>query len=210
MIERESIRQMPLKSVQQLNGFSRDLGLSLSPWNEDLQHLWQLGILRADVVVSKEALEMGSVVYIDRSERGEHQYADVRECVSNSEGLANAVNDLGVMPEGIYLAFHPFRYYVVYRIQKELVPPISSFQILKSTTGCRRSLDQFIDAIQKRTASDKFRADVRRWNEITSLAVAVEPFTYSKVFGYYKSPHPDFKKEEEFFGDKAFSFQGVR
>ena len=210
MIERDSIRQMELKSLQQFNGFSRDLGLSLSPWNEDLQHLWQLGILRADVVVTKEPLEMENVVYIGRSERGENQYADLRDCESKTEGLANAVNELGVMPRGMYLGFHPFRYYVVYRTQKELVPPISSFQILKSTTGCRRALDQFIDTIQTRTASEKFKADVRRWNEITSLALAVEPFTYSKVFGYYKFPDPNFKKQEEFYSDQRAQYEDCK
>lgn len=49
MIEREFIRQLPLKSLQEFNRLVRDLGVGLSPWSEeDTQHLWQLGILRAD------------------------------------------------------------------------------------------------------------------------------------------------------------------
>jgi gamma-glutamylcyclotransferase (GGCT)/AIG2-like uncharacterized protein YtfP len=209
MVERQSIRQMPLKTLEELNKSIRELGLILSPFNEDVRHLWQLGILRADVVVTRDSIDMDGLVFIG-SEGDENRYADMRDCVSKTNGLADVVKDLGVLPADIYPLFHPFRYYVVYRIEEELIPRINAFQILKSTTGCRRALDQFIDTIQTRTASEKFRADVRRWNEITSLAVAVEPFTYGKVFGYYKFPDPNFKKEEEFYSDQRAQYEDCK
>jgi hypothetical protein len=134
LIEREFIRQMPLMSLQQLDRLVRELGVGASPWNEeDTQHLWQLGILRADFVVTREPLDVEGMVFIGRSKGGEYRYADTRECVRRSNGLANVVEDLGDLPAGAYLAFHPFRYYVVYRIEQELIPRVSSFQILRST-----------------------------------------------------------------------------
>jgi hypothetical protein len=68
MIERQFIRQMQLKPLPELNRFARDLELGLSPWNEDVQHFWQLGILRADLVISKEPLEIEGIVLIEKNE----------------------------------------------------------------------------------------------------------------------------------------------
>jgi hypothetical protein len=76
------------------------------------QPLWQLGILRADFVVTREPLDLEGMVFKGRSNGGEYRYADTRECVRRNNGLANVVEDLGDLPDVIYLAFHPFRYYV--------------------------------------------------------------------------------------------------
>ena len=123
-----------------------------------------------------------------------------------SNGLAN----VGDLPASAYLAFHPFRYYVVYRIEQELIPRVSSFQILHSTSGCRNAVERFMEGVEEKTASDKFQARVRRWNEITSLAVAVEPFTFNRVFGYFKTPHTDFKKEEEFYSELRTQYEDCK
>lgn len=211
LIEREFIRQMPLMSLQQLDRLVRELGVGASPWNEeDTQHLWQLGILRADFVVTREPVDLEGMVFLGRSKGGEYRYADKRECLRRSNGLGNVVEDLGDLPAGAYLAFHPFRYYVVYRIEQELIPRVSSFQILRSTSGCRNAVERFMAGFEEKTASDKFQARVRRWNEITSLAVAVEPFTFNRVFGYFKTPHTDFKKEEEFYSELRTQYEDCK
>jgi hypothetical protein len=68
MIEREFIRQMPLKSLQEFDRLVRELEVGASPWNEeDTKHLWQLGILRADFVVTREPLDLEGMVFIGRS-----------------------------------------------------------------------------------------------------------------------------------------------
>ncbi len=199
IIERDFIRQMQLRSLQDLNRWARDLGVGLSPWNEDVQHLWQIGILRADALVSKQPLDIEGIVLIEQNDRGENLYADVRDCVSKIEGLGDVVKDLGGLPDTVYLMFHPFRYYVLYRIQQELTLQVDNFQILRSATSYQKNVDRFLPSFNEKTADERFRTRVRRWNEIVSLAVAVEPFTHSKLFGYYKLPHPDFRDEGEFY-----------
>jgi hypothetical protein len=77
------------------------------------------------------------------------------------------------MADGPYLMFHPFRYYVLYRIAQELIPRVESFQILRSTSGYQRVYERFIASFNEKTADEKFTLAVRRWNEIVSLAVAV-------------------------------------
>jgi gamma-glutamylcyclotransferase (GGCT)/AIG2-like uncharacterized protein YtfP len=164
------------------------MGVGLSPWNEDVERLWQIGILRADFLISKQPLDIEGIVFIDQTQGGENLYADVRDCVSKTEGLGNVIKSLGAMPDDAYLMFHPFRYYVIYRIEQILIPSVPSFQLLSSTSSCQKNIEQFIASFNKKTADEGFRAKVRRWNEITSLAVAVEPFTFNKLFGYYKVP----------------------
>jgi hypothetical protein len=72
--EREFIRQMPLKSLQEFDRLVRELGVGASPWNEeDTQRLWQLGILRADLVVTREPVDLKGIVLIGRSKGGEYR-----------------------------------------------------------------------------------------------------------------------------------------
>jgi hypothetical protein len=155
-------------------------------------------------------MDLEGMVFIGRSPGGEYRYADMRECVRRSNGLGNVVEDLGDVPANIYLAFHPFRYYVVYRIEQELIPRVSSFRILRSTSGCQDAVERFLERFEQETASDKFQARVRRWNEITSLAVAVEPFTFNGLFGYFKTPHSDFKKEDEFYSELRTQYEDCK
>jgi gamma-glutamylcyclotransferase (GGCT)/AIG2-like uncharacterized protein YtfP len=198
-VGRPSIRQMRFLSVSNLNRLARDRGVELSPWDEDLERFWQVGVLRADLLSSKKPLETEGLVFIQQSEAGENLYADVRDCVKKAEGLGGVFKDVGDMPDNTYLMFHPFRYYVLCRIAQELIPRVESLQILRSTAGYQRVIEWFIASFNEKTADESFRARVRRWNEITSLAVAVEPFTYSKVFGYYKVPITYDDNEEGFY-----------
>lgn len=198
-IQRSFIRQMRFLSVQDLDRLARDRGVGLSPWNEDVQLLWQIGVLRADLLVSRQHMNMAGLVFIQQSEGGEYLYADVRDCVNRTEGLGNVFADIEGMADGAYLMFHPFRYYVLYRITQELIPRVEGLQILRSTAGYQRVHERFIASFNEKTADEKFTLAVRRWNEIVSLAVAVEPFTYSRVFGYSKVPVTYDNNEEGFY-----------
>jgi gamma-glutamylcyclotransferase (GGCT)/AIG2-like uncharacterized protein YtfP len=199
IVERQFIRQMNLLSVQGLNTLAKDRGVDLSPHNDDVERLWQMGVLRADLIVSKQQLDIEGLVFIQQNDSGHYVYTDTRDCVNKTDGLGSIYPDLTGMPYGAYLMFHPFRYYVLYRIEQELVPRINSFQILRSATGCQRIVESFIESFNEKTSDERFRARVRRWNEIVSLAVAVEPFTHSKVFGYYKVPVTYDEKEQDFY-----------
>jgi hypothetical protein len=197
--ERRFIRQMSFLPVQALNTLARDRGVGLSPFNEDVERLWQIGALRADLVVGRQQLDIEGLIFVGHDERGEYLYADVRDCVSRAEGLGNVLTTLGGMPANAYLMFHPFRYYVLSRVEQELVPHIGSLQILSSTTGLQKAVERFIASFNEKTADERFRSRVRRWNEVVSLAVAVEPFAFSRVFGYYKVPVTYDNNEEEFY-----------
>lgn len=102
-IERAFIRQMNLLSIQGLNSLAKDRGVDLSPHYEDLERLWQMGGLRADLIVSKQQLDIAGLVFIQRNEGGDYLYADVRDCVNRAEGLGSVFADIGAIPDGAYL-----------------------------------------------------------------------------------------------------------
>lgn len=208
IVERQFIRQMPLKSLQDMNRFARDLGIGLSRWNEeDVQHLWQIGLLRADLLVSKQPLDLVGTVFIEQNEQGDNVYADARTCVSTSDGLSDVIGGFGDLPKDLYLMFHPFRYYVLYRIEQELIPRIGSFQILRSAASCQKTVERFITSFNEKTADERFAASVRRWNEIVSIAIAVEPFTYGKLFGYHKVPVTYVNNEAPFYSARRKQYE---
>jgi hypothetical protein len=199
MTERQFIRQMPFKSLQDLNRLARDLGVGLSPWNEEVEHLWATGILRADFLVSKHPLDLEGIVFIERNDAGENLYADARIFMRKIEGLSDVIEGPSSLPDDVCLMFHPFRYYVLYRIEKELIPRIQSFQILRSATSYQKNIERFITSFNEETADERFSGRVRRWNEIVSLAVGVEPFTHSRLFGYHKVPVTCVNNEDPFY-----------
>jgi hypothetical protein len=210
LVERRLIRQMSLLSVQGLDTLVRDRGVGISPFNEYVERFWQIGVLRADYVSSTQQLDIEGLVSIGHNEIGDYLYADVRDCVNRTEGLENIFTNLEDMPDAASLMFHPFRYYVLYRIEQELVPHVGGLQILRSTTGCQRAVERFIASFNGKTADESFRANVRRWNEIVSLAVAVEPFTFSRVFGYYKAPVTYDNNEEEFYAARRKQYEDCK
>ena len=200
LIERQFIRQMRLKSLHELSRLARDLGVGLSPWDDkDVQHLWQLGILRADYLISRHPLDIEGIVFIEQTDRGEHLYADIRNFLGNAAGLGNVIEGLGPLPEDVYLLFHAFRYYVLYQIEQELTPRLDAFQLLRSITNYRNTVEQFLISVNKEASDERFQERVRRWNEIVSLAVAVEPFTFNRLFGYYGVPVTYDNNEEGFY-----------
>lgn len=198
LVERQFIWQMKLTTEPELRRRAVELGLGISTSGDDLQRLWQIGLLRADVVISRQPLDADGLVFIQENEESEYVYADARDCLAKGEGLGGVIGDLGDPPKDTYLMFHPFRYYVLHRVEQELAPGAGVMQMLRSTDGCRRSLDRRIEYFNELTAGERFRERVRRWNEVTSLAVAAEPFTFSKLFGYYGLPATYLEKEEEF------------
>lgn len=73
-------------------------------------------------------------------------------------------------------------------------------QILLCPDGYKDLIVDFIETFKRRTAGTDFISWVRKWNEIASLVVAAEPFTFSRIFGVYSIPYPyhEENREDEF------------
>jgi hypothetical protein len=199
IIDRQFIWQMRFLSGEDLCRMAHDRGLGFWTLSDDIQRLWQIGLLRADLVISNQALDIDGLVLIEQNEEGEYLYSDARDCINKPDGLGGIIEELTDLPSSIYLMFHPFRYYVLYRIERIFELSISPMQILCYPEGYQDVVKRHIEFFNKWSAEENFREQVRSWNEITSLAVAAEPFTFRKLFGVHSIPYPHYKNKEEFF-----------
>ncbi len=195
--ERRFIWQMQFMSADDLCRFVRDRGLSFWCLDPEIKWLWQMGMLRADLIIAEQAVEDAGLSVVGEVEEGESVYADHRELMERSEGLAGIIASLGEFPAGMTLMFHPFRYYVLCRIEEELELRIGKTQMLRFPEGYVNLIQSEIDVFRSRTSSNDFRNRVRGWNEVVSLAVAAEPFTFSKVFGVYALPYEFVRERKE-------------
>src|SRR5262249_7423715 len=85
---RPYIWQMDLLNGRELNSFAEKHGISFPGnlrsasweyWAGPILKLWQLGWLRADIVVSKKALEIPGLIEVGTNDRGRLLYADARQ-----------------------------------------------------------------------------------------------------------------------------------
>src|SRR6266542_5125324 len=197
IIERRFIWQMRFLTMQELCRQAREKGLAFSTSGRDLgfstldrtvQHLWQLGLLRADYVISRCPLTTEGLTLVHQDDAGNCGYADRRGCVRKAEGFGGVTRGLPDVPPCIHLMFHPFRYYVLCEIEEMLQMTIGTAGLLNNPESFTQAVKFHVDRFNRRISSERFNLEVCRWNEIVSLAVSAEPFTYSQLFGVYKMP----------------------
>lgn len=107
IVERQFIWQIRFISSNDLCNLARDRGLSYWALNDDIQRLWQSGLLKADLVISQGPLNLGGLSLIDQNDEGEFFYADNRGLILRSEGLGGIMEELEAFPPTISLMFHP-------------------------------------------------------------------------------------------------------
>jgi hypothetical protein len=78
---------------------------------------------------------------------------------------------------------------VLRQVEQFLELNIAKQQILYSSESYVNLLKDHIRYFNEATANKSFRDKIRRWNDITSLAVTVEPFTFNRLFGVYSIPY---------------------
>lgn len=178
--EHRHIWQMNLLNARELARFSKDRSLSFSS-EEDIVHLWQLGLLKADLVVSKKKLNRVGLVDRGTDDYGHHVYSDERQLRPRSKGLANSEKALRPIQSGVELLFHPFRYYVLYGLNRVLEIHISRMQMFLQE-GYHRGLDFILSAFNRWSSSDQFVPRIKVWNDVASLAIVTEPCMYVRIF----------------------------
>ncbi len=179
--ERRHIWQMNLLSASELAGFSHDRGLSFSSFADDVVHLWQLGLLKADLIVSHRKLNRVGLVDRGVDTYGRHVYSDERQLRQRPKGWSNAEKTLKPLQAHVELLFHPFRYYVLYHLNTMLELHVSRMQTLLQE-GYHRVLDFSLSAFNLWSISDQYVPRIEMWNDVASLAVVTEPCMYVRIF----------------------------
>ena len=180
IVNRQHIWQMNLLDANKLASFSHDRGLAY--FNEkDVIHLWQLGLVKADLIKSRRKLRMVGLVDRGTDLYGNHIYSDERQLPKKLASWDNAVKTLKPLQEGIELLFHPFRYYVVFGIDRMIELRASSMQIFLQE-HYPQLLEFSLTAFNNFSRSDNFITSINRWNDVASLAIATEPCFYERIF----------------------------
>ena len=174
------IWQMNLLNANNFARFSSDRGLS-SFSEEDVTQLWQLRLIKADIVLSRRKIDRVGLVDHGINKDGYHMYSDERQFRQSPKGWKNARETVKPLRSDIELLFHPFRYYVLNNIDRVLSLHSSRMQMLYQD-GYQRVLDICLSMFNKWAHSSEFVPRINTWNDIASLAIVTEPCTYERIF----------------------------
>jgi hypothetical protein len=179
--EHNRIGQISLLNAKELAQFCYDRGLS-DFREKGIIQLWQLGLLKADLIKSDEEVAYDGLVARGHDRYGRHRYSDERQLQQRSDGWGEAEKTLIPLGENIKLLFHPFRYYVLYHLNRVLSGASISKMQMFNQESYPRLLEWELSSFNNWTSSDQFIPSIKRWNDIASLCILTEPSARTSVF----------------------------
>jgi hypothetical protein len=180
IVNRQHIWQMNLLDAYKLANFSHDRGLAYFNEN-DVIHLWQLGLVKADLIKSRRKLRLVGLVDSGTDLYGNHLYSDERQLPKRPASWDKAVKTLKPLQKGVELLFHPFRYYVIYGIDRMIELHASSMQIFLQEYY-PHLVEFSLRAFNNFSRTDNFITSINTWNDVASLAIVTEPCFYERIF----------------------------
>jgi hypothetical protein len=185
--EKGDLWQMRLEDQRGIDSYCRDRGLTSLFLGEHVVLLWQLGWLKADLVRSLTPLDIPGLLEVASDEDG-FVYADERTLQSKPEGWQGSASGLESPSDNLRLFFHPYRYYVLYRIEQLLSLRASPVQVLYKPDLYPRLLQQEIEGFQRFTSQEAFPANIASWTRVAALAILAEPTVHQRLFGQLRFP----------------------
>lgn len=181
MAKRRHIWQMSLLNARELARFCRDRELSFD--EKDILRLWQLGWLQADIIEANRKYTKNGLIYRGMDYyNGLHIYSDERRLRNRSKGWEGAAGKLKSLPQNVQPLFHPFRYYVLYHLNRVLSLHISEMQALLSVERYPQLLELSLEMFRRWSSSKQNISVLESWNDAVSLVVATEPCMFEDVF----------------------------
>jgi len=179
-LDRSRIWQMRLLNQTEFADYVARRGLGYSS-GLDIERLWQIGLLRADLVRSSQELDTPGLELMEGVDKDTFEYIDKRE-VSYPNGLSSIVDQLPELSSGITLFFHPFRYFVLYLVDRNLHPSIHPMQQLLWANGLMEVVQGWQEFFDRRTREPDLPKAVRYWESIAEMAIVAEPHLYERLF----------------------------
>ena len=186
LADRHDIWPVRLMSARQLSSLASERGIRL---NEGaILRLWQVGLLRADLVASTKSLRRTGLVRVGQATRDGYLYADARRLRRRKLGWINAAVRLPRLPKGLRPLFHPFRFYVLWHLKWQLQVSISLTQPIDRRESYGRLVDDCLASLESWSATAEAVHLVDEWHAVTEVAVATDPYTHEQVFGTFRWP----------------------
>src|SRR2546421_8536840 len=112
IFQRSYIWQMDFLTAKELAEFATKHGLPFYR-EEHIHHLWKLGLLRADLIVSDQELEETGLIFLGQEEET-FLYADARfsQTLQDTPGLS--LEEAQAISPSLKIFFHPFRFAVLH------------------------------------------------------------------------------------------------
>jgi hypothetical protein len=193
--ENPDLWQLRLMDQRGLDSFCRDRGLISMFMGEHVDLLWQIGWLQADLVRSPTPLEISGLLLINTDEEG-FIYADERSPAQRPRGWVGAASQVPDLPDKVGLFFHPYRYYVVVRIQRLLQLRATPIQMLYKSSLYPSLLRREIAAFNRFSSKPDFTLSTSAWNRTSAVAILAEPCVHQQLFGVLHFPfHRGFEEQ---------------
>jgi hypothetical protein len=184
--------QMDLLPMSKFMTFARERSVDFG-WTEDdlkqLSEYWASGLLIADLVIGDEPDLAGDLGLVREDEFRGYLFSDN---VAGIELGPDAKVARVSMLEGdhVELNFHPFRLLVLHQLKR-----------MGKVTR---------DALLEGRGSSHHASTLRNWNGITTLATLIEPYTFSRVYGYHSIRRPIGIETEDYQKSFYDTLHGLR
>ena len=195
--EHSELWQLDLLDAGRFAQYATEMGIDFQ--RSQIEILWQFGMLRADLIQSKSALEFEYLLEVESSGNGSHTYVGGPALVKPKDGWIADFESIPVLPEGVTLFFHPFRLYPLYAIRRVLATPgVSPFYAIVSRESYIKLVDLQLSLTHHWIGSPDFPVLVSYWNSIADLAIAMEPQHYVEVTEVVRhAPHVTLEQHSE-------------
>lgn len=177
--------QLQLQSCGSLAAQASDYGLAGFD-ADSIRALWQLGLIRADLVTSSTPLVSPPLTLVGDSDG--FTYFDGRVPPRRAEGLGNSLTKTSELDRDPEVLFHPFRIFVLYHIQRIFRLCFSAAQYLYSPEGMKRVAEGHIQSLDSWTQSEAPSDRFDYWNRLAELSIVSEPGVFREVFGFMRIP----------------------
>ncbi len=177
IFQRSHIWQMNFLPANEFAEYAAKHGLP-SYREEFINHLWKLGLLRADLIVSNQPVDEAGLIFVGQEE-GHFVYADARLPLPYQDASNVPLEAAQAIPSTLQIYFHPFRFTVLQRFEL-IVPSIAPLQQLyPQQYRTQEMLAVMLNMFQP--AQSNFQRTLI-WNDLASLLVATEPCFYEYIF----------------------------
>lgn len=144
---------------------------------DSIRSLWQIGLLRADVVTAEAHAEVPGFELVSVL-RG-FRFIDVRAPKRRREGDPSFVPN-GPTPEDQFTPyFHPYKVLVLHHVVRTLRVNTSNTQYLIWTPGVLNVVDWQLRDLQRWTESEAFIERFDHWNWVAELSALCEPVRWT-------------------------------
>jgi len=181
-IHKNSCRQLDLLNSKELSKLVRKNELSHFS-SEDIDILWQLGFLQADILESPEFIQIDDLVFIEEN-NGTYYYSDIRKLVvpqiNFKDVLKNKIKPFVNLQLKPY--FHPYRSFALYHINRVLNINIHPMQFIVDEKNYNKIVSREVKFLESWLLKSETNELLYFWNYISFLAALLEPSVHSIVY----------------------------